>query len=284
MVVLAGCLSEASTPSSPGKKTVSEARPLVENAAVRYAREHAAFSWVTSDTAHFRLYIEAGADAEARLATLGPQAEAAWRANHAYLGAAAPEALSARPALFFVNSRQRMGVIMGRPSGGMAVSPADLAFFVAPPDGHRPALRHELMHLLAWNAFGPRTDRAAWVDEGMATAAATEAGGCHIYTLAEVAVAVVREGRAVPLSVLAGQFRQFDDLAAYLQAASVVAFVRERYGMDAVAALWKQRLDAIEGVTGGDVRALDVAWRAHVAAPGHTRAVDWAAIREHGCE
>ena len=267
-LALAGCgPSPADAPPTNG---------LRESGPARYARTHPAYDWARADTAHFRIYVEDGPDANARLRRLGAAAETALADVRAFVGRRSP---TGRQSLFFVDSRERMRPLLGSTPGGFAVPHEDVAFFTAPRDGAAPPLRHELAHLEAWETFGER--REAWTDEGLATAAV---GRCDVYTLADTAAAIVREGRAVPLTTLAADFHRLDDVDAYLQAASVMAFVRERWGLDAVAALWRAGLAGAERATVLAPDALDAAWRAHVQAEDRGVVVEWSQIRERGCE
>ena len=252
---------------------------LRESGPARYARTHPDFDWVAHDTAQFRLYAERGPGVESRLGALGEAAEAAVAQARAYVER---RSVTGRVSLFFVDSRARMGDLLGRTPGGAALTKEDVAFFVAPPDGHPPALDHELAHLEAWEAFGERPLGEPWLDEGLATAAG---GRCAAYALDEAGAAVVREGRAVPLAELAASF-DVSDAAAYLQAGSVVAWVRERWGRDAVATLWRGGLTGAERATGLGPEAPDAAWRTHGAGGdvGVGAVLDWDAIRCEGCE
>ena len=250
---------------------------LRESGPARFARAHHDFDWVAHDTEHFRLYAERGPSVETRLVALGTAADAALRQSRAYVGR---RSATGRVSLYFVDSRERMGDLLGRTPGGSALPREDVAFFVASHDGYAPALVHELTHLEAWEAFGERPLDEAWLDEGLATASV---GRCYAYTLDEAAAAVLREGRDIPLAELAAAFDVVDP-AAYLQAGSVVAWVRERWGLGAVAALWRGGLAASERATGLAPVALDAAWRAHVVEADTGVELDWGALRDEGCE
>ena len=274
-VVLAACHGVPAAPTSPATPEPSDG--LRESGAARFARTHPDFAWATHDTESARLYAEAGPGTADRLAALAQPVEAALRRSRAYVGRRYP---TGRISLFFVDSRERMGDLLGRTPGGTAIPKEDVALFVAPPDGHAPALVHELTHLEAWETFGERPVDEPWFDEGLATASV---GRCYAYTLDEAGAAVVREGRAVPLAELAASF-DVADPGAYLQAGSVVAWVKERWGLDAVAALWRGGLAASERATGLTAEALDAAWRAHVVERDPGTTLDWTALTTVGCE
>ncbi len=277
LAVSSGCQTP---PAAPVEATAAppSLNGLIESGAARYAHTHPGFAWVAYDTANFRLYAENGPDVEGRLRVLGEEAERALETARAYVGRRYPVG---RQSIFFVDARTRMKPLVGSTPGGLAVTQEATAFFAVPPDGSAaPPLIHELTHLEAWEAFGERPRDEQWLDEGLATAAV---GRCYAYTLDEAGAAVVREGRAVPLRTLASAF-DVADAADYLQAGSLMAWVRETWGLDAVAALWRGGLSASKKATGLEADALDEAWRAHVAAGDRGTRLDWDAIRAFGCE
>ena len=145
---------------------------LRESGPARFARTHHDFDWVAHDTEYFRLYAERGPGVEMRLVTLGRAADAALRQSRAYVGC---RSATGRVSHYFVDSRERMGDLLGRTPGGSALPRENVAFFVASSDGHAPPLVHELAHLEAWEAFGERPLDEAWLDEAAWRAHVAEA-------------------------------------------------------------------------------------------------------------
>ncbi len=126
---------------------------------------------------------------------------------------------------------------------------------------------HELTHLLVYQAVGGQLGRVPpWLDEGLATVHALRPDPDQDALLQQA----LAEGGLVPLKSLCAPFPQ--ELAAarlaYAQSASVVQYIRERYGSQAIRNLLAAYADNASCNT-GVIRALgmsldglDAAWRA----------------------
>jgi hypothetical protein len=71
---------------------------------------------------------------------------------------------------------------------------------------------------------------------------------------------LVASGRVLPLRALAREFGRHPDEVTYLQAASVARFIHQRFGVDALRAVWRGGLDAAPAATGLDLAAFERAW------------------------
>jgi hypothetical protein len=168
----------------------------------------------------------------------------------------------------------------GGTPGGSARPDERAAMLVAPATG-RPALRHELMHVLSWQRWG--TPGGQWLSEGVATAAV---GGCHGQSLHAIAGAIVRDGRDVPLAELRRAFVVEGDrgITYYIEAGSLVEYVREQFGRDGLRRLWETGLRGVQASLGVDQAALEAGWRARIA--GVEPAPEWIyeVVGREGCE
>jgi hypothetical protein len=135
----------------------------------------------------------------------------------------------------------------GATPGGWSVTAEGTAFFVANDSVH-PALRHEIMHLLSWRMW--RTPGVAWLSEGVASVAG---GQCRGWSFDDVAAALDRDHRPVPLDSL-GDFVFAGETGAayYLESASVVSFIDRTYGRRRLREFWRT------GGFGGIERSLGV--------------------------
>jgi hypothetical protein len=139
--------------------------------------------------------------------------------------------------LFFVNSRDDMRRLAGRPLAGFIQQGEPTGVFVVSPGYHYGSLlRHELAHLYAFEAWGaPRAGR--WLVEGFA---AWAAGLCQGHSPDELAAGVAARGALVSLTQLAGNFDHVAEDVAMPQAGSVVGFLIRREGLDAVRRRWRE--------------------------------------------
>lgn len=237
--------------------------------------------WIRRTTPSAELYVQGGSPAAALLATLPADVEAAVAADRAWLGLGPPSGPRLR--LFFVGGREAMRPLVGWTPGGYAAVDDGTAFFVATPET-RPALRHEVMHLLSWRAWG--RPGGVWLSEGVATLAA---GGCGGYAVDDVAAVLLRE-RALPaLDTLRRAFdvRGRTGATQYLASASLVAYVDRTYGRPALRRLWTAGLAGVRGALGVDAAEVERGWHAALArhpAPRVTWAGLWTAIAARGCE
>jgi hypothetical protein len=227
--------------------------------------------------------VLAGSAAERLWDTLPADVERAVAAARAWLGDPPAPAGEARLQLFFVGSREAMRPLVGWTPGGYAEVDDGTAFFVANADT-RPALRHEVMHLLSWRRWG--RPGGVWLSEGVATNAA---GGCGGLAVDDVAAVLLRERMLPPLDTLRRAFdvRGRTGAVQYLASASLVGYVDRTYGRAGLRALWTAGLRGAEGAIGVDAATLERGWRAALArypAPAVTWPGLWSAIGARGCE
>lgn len=186
--------------------------------------------------------------------------------------------------VFFVELRAEMERLVGRPCTGFANWSAGAIFLVVNPDW-RSFERHELAHLVTMGRWGRPAPGSRWMIEGLAVLCD---GWCREYPVDQVAAALLAAEGLPPLQKLIDDYAGLGEIRAGFQAASVLGYVRERYGPEAVRRLWLEGPEGIEAVLGTGVSELDRAWRewlaggagAGVAGGGE---VDLDAIEELGC-
>ena len=235
--------------------------------------------WVRAESAQVALYAAAGSRAAANLDRARAEAEAARAADLATLGVPAfPRQLH----LVYLKDRAQMRTLAGYPAGGTAEPEQYAAVFVT-NDSVRAPVRHELMHVLAADAWGPPA--GDWLREGLATHAV---GGCGGRSLHTIAAALDREHRLLPLADLPRRFDVRGEAGAvmYVQSGSLVQYVADRYGTDRLRDFYRSGLAAAPTVLGVDAAALERAWLATVRR--HAGRDSWAQIDadivRHGCE
>ena len=231
--------------------------------------------WITGASEHFHLHALANTRAARDLVLLANEAERARADDLELLGEQDPRTHE----LLFVDSRVQMAQLLGYPAGGHAQTDEDSAYFVH-ESGLHAALKHEIMHLISFHLWG--TPSEAWMGEGLATLAA---GGCRTgnWTVHQMAASSRRTGKLISLAEFDDRFKvQSGD--AYAQAGSVVEFVRETYGLNAVHSLWTNGLDSTARSTTGSLETFEKAWLARIAIADDGRVLDWNAVRKTGCE
>jgi hypothetical protein len=139
--------------------------------------------------------------------------------------------------------------------------------------------RHELTHTVTLGTWTSPAGPA--VVEGLATYVD---GACGRYENGRIMRTFIDQESMISLEKLVGDFRQQDDLIAYLQAASTIEFVVHRQGPEALALLWDQGLQVSPALlqTSADVfqREFEV-WLSSTYEPVPASA--WESIRAGGC-
>lgn len=236
----------------------------------RAALDNPAFTWLDRTTPALRLHFLADSypalhqDSLARLTTAG-------RAHGlALLGV---EDFPAPIDVFFIESRDQMNALVGFPVTGFAHRDARAVFLVTNPDW-RAFARHELMHVLVHQLWGPAARPDAWIVEGLAQFAD---GRCGPYTNDDVAHALGARSGYVPFDTLVARFRQLNDLTAYLQAASMIGHLYETRGREAVRRVWTRGVGALPA-------GFERSWREWLAARARPVApADLDVIAAKGC-
>jgi hypothetical protein len=213
--------------------------------------------WITVDVPGLRIHARRGSAAAADARVIAQSASARRREVLAMLGAPESYGLTSPANLFFVNSRDDMHTLTGRPLMGFVQPDEPTGAFVYTP-GYRytTLLRHELTHLFAFQLWG-NTTAGPWLVEGLAV---WSAGECQGHTADEFAAGARARGELVPLKHLAARFREVSEAVAMPQAGSIVGFLIRREGLTSVAQRWRRPASPHEHPLGPDGMSLERAW------------------------
>lgn len=220
------------------------------------------FEWQRRDTTGFRVYFAAGTYAARHQDSLLARLPSALDHARGILGTQSPDGPLD---LFFVESRDDMAELIGGRATGFAHRAARAVFLVTNP-AWRAFERHEVMHVVAWHAWGPPAAGNDWLEEGLAQAAD---GRCDDYSNEIALRGLVRRHGWVPFDAVLRDFRQQPDLRAYLQAAAFVDYLLRTHGVQALATIWRQGSSADTVLAGRSLLAIEADWRSHVAVGAH---------------
>jgi hypothetical protein len=238
-----------------------------------------AFTWQTRETDHFRIHFQSASYAADHIDQFETDAEEAWTNGLRVLGAGR---FGPRIDVFHLKSRDQMKHLTGFPVRGWT-DPESRTVLLVRSSSSNQGERHEIAHVLSHNLWGHSRD---WLTTGwMSEALATYAGGpCSGLVIDEIAAYLDLQAELIPLDSLALEFRSHNDLVAYLQAGSFFGYVRETYGMPRVRALWEQGFERFETILGKSPAAVDAEWRNHLRALYPAPKVEWAPLKEAGCQ
>jgi len=182
--------------------------------------------------------------------------------------------------LVAVDSREEMKDLMGYEIKGGAAQGHDLVFFVFNPE-IRPQFKHEIFHLMSYEAWGPTKHRL--LDEGGATY--TDNVCFYDNPMYSINAWYLQEKVLFSLESLIYDFDQKakeNDVIAYIQSAGIFKYLYEKYGVDKMKALWRRGFESFDEVYGFSVAQLEADWLHFISTVPLPEGFDINRLRE-GC-
>jgi hypothetical protein len=247
-------------------------------------RRTAGPKWRRASARHFVVYYEEPIAAGSLKATMD-SLERAWDAAATLLGQVVPDA--PRASVFVTRSRTRFAGLVSPEAKGLTtrLPSGDDVIILVRNDSVRPYIRHEVMHLVSFRAWGAPGESRAWLAEGLATFAD---GKCQSTTI----LAKSRDLLAArPLLGVHDVVENFvpmwrtERAAAYVLAGSLVDYLWFSRGRDGVRRLWTGRDSVTDvGILPGTSGEQTAGWRKHVAlAAAGAPALSKKAFQRAGC-
>ena len=237
---------------------------------------NARFAWQQQSVAGFRVYAQSGSYGARHQDSLVARLPDALAHARALLDTTAPDGLID---VFFVETREDMAALIGSRATGFAHQAARAVFLVTNPMW-RAFERHEIMHVVAWHAWGAPAPNNDWLQEGLAQAAD---GYCGNYSNEAVLRAMTAQRGWISLSDLLTNFRRLPDLRAYLQAAAFTAHLLDTHGPQPLERLWRLGATASTVLGGRTLERLEAEWRARSFIGAQPLPAELARIDEVGC-
>lgn len=234
------------------------------------------FTWIRRSVPGFRVYFAADSYPAAHQDSLLERLPHAL--SHARALIRAPE-LEAPIDLFFIESRMQMTKLIGGRATGFAQPSVRTVILVTNPEW-RAFERHEIMHVVAQQAWGPPAPGNDWLVEGLAQAAD---GICADHSNADVVLALTERHDWIPLDTMLTRFRAQPDLRAYLQAAAFVEYLLQRHGPGAIADLWRKGSHTHSLIGAETLGSIERRWREELRPRRHVTASTLAAVESEGC-
>lgn len=212
------------------------------------------FTWIHREIPGFRVHFLADSYPARHQDSLSARLPAALAHAHRLLD------LTATPGpidLFFVETRPQMEALVGGRATGFAQPSARAVFLMTNPEW-RAFERHEIMHVVSGQHWGRALPGNDWLQEGLAQFAD---GFCGDYTNSDIALALAGRHGWIPFADVLTRFRQQGDLRAYLQAASFVKHLHDRYGAAALKRLWLEGVTPETRIAGVLLNEIESRWR-----------------------
>jgi hypothetical protein len=234
------------------------------------------FNWLYRETPGFRVYFLADSYPARHQDSLLPRLPAALAHAERLIevkGTAGPIDL------FFVENRPQMEALVGGRATGFA-QPSARAVFLMTNSEWRAFERHEIMHVVSGQQWGRALPGNDWLQEGLAQFAD---GDCAGYQNSDIALALAAKHGWIPWTDVLTRFRQQADLRAYLQAASFVKHLHQRFGAAAIKRLWIEGVTAETRVNGVLLSTIERNWRTQLVSTRVPSSAELDQIEEKGC-
>ena len=166
-----------------------------------------------------------------------------------------------KPTVFFINSRTQMQELVGHSSGGWAAVRDNAVFYVYNSKSN-PQLKHELGHLYTWTNWGDPYHY--WLSEGMAV---LSSGSCRNENFHTWAAYLDRTKKITPIEDLELKPFDFSKVEPHLQAASLLYFIEERFGLEVLKETWKKGLIKWGKENAMNIIQIEEAWLLHLRSP-----------------
>jgi hypothetical protein len=244
---------------------------------VEGALEDSTFKWRSMDSEAVRIYYQPGSFAERHRAMLLRSASRAVGDALECLGEPEYDRLIH---VFYLESREEMNRIVGRPVAGYANWEASGVFVVFNPKW-RSFEKHEITHVLTMELWGSPNAASGWMIEGVPIYCD---GWCRQYSVDQIALHLLSHGELPPLRDFFDDFATLGEIRAGFYAASLIGFIRETYGTDALRALWLSGHANLRELLGADVDQVETSWKQYLRSTvNEDTEVDMKTIEDSGC-
>lgn len=241
-----------------------------------FLKSHSEFSSITYK--HFKIYFGHDSYSSANQSEIKKKLDEAFSRILEVLG------LDVYPYgiyLVVVDSEERMKDLIGTHVKGFASLGNDLAFFVY-NDSIRPYFKHEIFHLISSELWGRASSRM--LKEGGAVY--TDGECLYNDAIPQINSYMYRTNKFYPLTGLINNFNELahkNDLAVYLQSASVFQFLYENYGLEKIRLLWKNGFTEFNRIFNMDLNQFESQWLKYVSEIVPKENIDWETLMNEGC-
>lgn len=244
---------------------------------VRLIADHVDYEWLSVNTPHCRIYYQEDTYAAENLDDVKAECEKAITRSLAFLGEGS---YSTGVRVFVVESRDELVPMVGGRYKGFALMGHDTVVAAYNPDVRLYAV-HEIFHIISGRTWG---DPIPWLREGSAVYVD---GTCLDYEKPFHAAAAYLKSQSelFPARSLVTNFNAAaaqSDLRAYLQAGSLIQYLYETYGREAVARYWRSGAFETTDAFGKNVEALETEWLDYLD-DVDSDTIDWSDFEARGC-
>ncbi len=183
--------------------------------------------------------------------------------------------------VFYLDSRDDMNALIGKPYSGFSHWTANSIFLVLNPEW-RSFERHEFAHIVTMGTWGYPDSTSRWMIEGIPVFCD---GWCQDMSIDQIAYSLLKKGQLPDLKILFTDYAGLGEIRAGFSSASFIAFVINEYGTEKIRELWHNgTTGTIEDILGEDIPTLNGHWKDYIRDHGQDGIeLDLESIRQHGC-
>jgi hypothetical protein len=244
---------------------------------VTKALNDSTFTWMSSSSYGIRIYYQKDSFAEKHRMMLIRSLKTTIDEVLELLDEPAYEALLN---VFYLDSRDEMKRIVGRPYSGFSNWTANAIFIVLNPEW-RSFEKHEFAHVVTMGIWGSPHVTSRWMIEGIAVYCD---GWCREYTTDEVAFHFLSNDQLPSLQKLFADYATLGEIRAGLCAASFIGFIHNTFGAQKLRNLWFNGVMNIEELLGEDLHQIENSWKMYLKTNVRKEIqVDLDTIKKLGC-
>lgn len=224
---------------------------------VQKALDDSTFTWLSTSSNGIRIFYQKDSFAEKHRMMLLRSVKTAVDEVLEFLDEPAYERLLN---VFYLESRDEMKRIVGRPYSGFADWTASGIFIVLNPEW-RSFEKHEFTHVVTMGVWGAPDVTSSWMIEGIAV---HSDGWCREYTVDEIASHLLSNGQLPSLHELFNNYADLGEIRAGFSAASFIGFIRNTFGMPKLRNLWFNGVGNPKEILGDDLDQIENSWKLYL--------------------
>jgi len=143
----------------------------------------------------------------------------------------------------FLKNRDVMKKYLGWPASGMAYPDRKTMFCII---AEKTPIKHEWMHMVTMLKWGIPHKTLTWINEGLAT----YADKCSKYSNECIYTYLIQSEKLIAIDNLIYDFYNQNDIVSYFQAAYLVEYLINEFGVPKFKMLWQSNMNEFENIYG----------------------------------
>ncbi|NOZ46382.1 MAG: hypothetical protein GXO79_06330 [Chlorobi bacterium] len=159
---------------------------------------------------------------------------------------------------FMLESKEKMELLFGYKTNGKSI-PKDNATYSVIGKKTNALAMHEICHIISNNVLGDWSE--SWINEGLAVYSDND---WHGYNLHQLSNYFLEKDKIISFKELFNNMGSYNSLISYPEAGSIVKYIYEKYGLEAIKILWKEGSESMRKATGVKLEDLESEWKEEI--------------------